>query len=1206
MVDPVSISVSLLAAQTVKYVKSKGKEAKFLADAIDNAGERLEDRHEGLDADAFLDEFTKAEIEEAVQEFGAGANPVTAEEIADAIDTDEVDADITADELVEEFLDLLEQEVSADPAVGDKILTNYTQRIHDLATELEEGQEDVLLGIQEIKGQVRESAEEKGYEVFQTVEDYYRLQLQGEHPNERFDLPFYGRQDETAAFTDFVDSDRDVLIVTGPTGIGKTRLVVEASLRVQTSRPDWQVYTTDILAGNIDEGLSELNPKQEDGVILFVDDARDADQVDRMFDLADKHRGQVKLVFTERPYFVERLQENAGRFSLACDRQELRPISTGDLRDFVRDSYGITVPTVLDWIAQVSEGRPQIAHLVAETIDSEDDIDTDPIAESREIHESVFKDAVAPLKDAAADREFGDPGKVEAYVEYLAAVGRLDTADDDFVDAFRDALDLSPDVEARYRNLLTGTQSLVYERGRFLEIQPDVLREYIVYDTFFDGSARDFKAEVYDRFGQFTEDEQASKLLAVNHRYGSRDAGRIVEDILDEHRQRMEEYSVPRRVTLLRDYAFLGSAKPVSGIDLVDATLDTETPEPDDDDGLARTILKAPSPVGNLCLAANSILHAALLREPKAATERLIEIADTFSEQGAVSDDAIQKLRQELKPGLQAPPTAQEQVTEAVRPYLLDDGLAPGLKRDLLDVVGGVSNVRVNDFSLDPVDRSTMRTRTGPIRVTESRQDLRLAAVNLLIDVVNTEDDAGVRRAAVEKLTGFYQSQTRYYYAHDTVYSEEELDRIYEFAIDFVADDRDLQYIQTLGTLHDSDHEEALGVEDQAERLRSLLDNHSGYQLMNKMNPKTVGRGLEERDEEIRLFLREREDVTRDIEQIVEIVKSMPNQSFARFFQLLGEEYPETGIGLVEDPKPSITEYLPNIVTGVCVARPETGRDLITESIAEDRVELACAGLGVIDSDDHGFVVEQVETLLDENTPYDPEFVSNVARVVRGQWDDNREWMQSVILQLFENARTLTPQAVDDLLRPLPLYDDEQVQAVEDDILFMVLAYAEEQGNLNIESHDVSVAVAETAARYPGRFVEFCLARCETEHTGTALLPSHLDIDTERMQTADEYDQAVEQLSEVILDTDGYHPLFIQRPFRSLPDPRRCQPSHLRHPGLFRGATDACHPVLPAVCYDGTDCGSLPGNHGKRCGRYSGRGINQELHSGCPFNRPHS
>lgn len=1125
MVDPVSISVSLLAAQTVKYVKSKGKEAKFLADAIDNAGERLEDRHERLDADTFLDEFTKAEIEEAVQEFGAGANPVTAEEITDAIDADEIDADVTTAELVEEFLKLLEQEVSADPAVGGKILTNYTQRIHDLAMELEEGQEDVLLGIQEIKGQVRESAEEKGYEVFQSVEDYYSLQLQGEHPNERYDLPFYGRQDETAAFTDFVDSDRDVLIVTGPTGIGKTRLVVEASLRVQTSHPNWQVYTADLLAGNIDEGLSELDFEQEDGVILFVDDARDADQVDRIFDLANKHRGQIKLVFTERPYFVERLQENASRFSLAYDRQELRPINTEDLRDFVRDSYGITAPTTLDWIVHVSEGRPQIAHLVADTLEDEDDIDTDPIGESREIHDSVFRDAVAPLKDAAADREFGDPQKIDGYAEYLAAVGRLDTSDDDFMDAFRDALDLSSDEEARYRNLLTETQGLVYERGRFLEVQPDVLREYIVYDTFFDGSARDFKAEVYDRFGQFTEDEQANTLLAVNHRYSSRNAGRIVEDILDEHRQQMEKYSVSRRVTLLRDYAFLGAAKPVSGIDLVDAALNTEAPEPDDDDGLARTILKAPSPMGNLCLAANSLLHGALLREPKAATERLIEIAGTFTEQGRVPDDAVQKLRQELEPGLQAPPAAQKRVVETMQSNLLDNGLAPGLRQDLLDVVGAVSNIQVNDFSLDPVDRSMMRTRTGSIPVTEDRQDLRLAAVNLLIDVVNAEDNAGVQRAAVEKLTEFYRSQTQYYYAHDVVYSEEELDRIYEFAIDFVADGRDLQCIQTLSTLEDPDHEEAIGVEEETERFRSLLDSHDGYQLMNEMNPKTVGRGLEERDEEIRSFLCEREDVTTDIEQVTNVVESIPNQSFTRFFQILGEEYPETGIDLIEDPEPGIAEYLPNIVIGVCVAQPETGKDLITEAIAEDRIELACAGLGVVDSDDHGFVMEQVEMLLDKNAPYDPEFVRNLARVVRGQWDEEREWTQSVILQLFEDARTLTPQAVENLLLPLPLHDDEQVQAVEDDILFAVLAYSKESGNLSNESHAVSLVITEIAARYPDRFVEFCIARCENEYTGTALLPSHIDINTERMRTADEYDQAVEHLSEIIIDVDEYHPL---------------------------------------------------------------------------------
>lgn len=103
----------------------------------------------------------------------------------------------------------------------------------------------------------------------------------------------------------------------------------------------------------------------------------------------------------------------------------------------------------------------------------------------------------------------------------------------------------------------------------------------------------------------------------------------------------------------------------------------------------------------------------------------------------------------------------------------------------------------------------------------------------------------------------------------------------------------------------------------------------------------------------------------------------------------------------------------------------------------------------------------------------------------------------------------------------LPLHEEEAVQDVDTAILSAVLSYAEDRRRLGNESYSVELAIAEAAARYPERFVAFCVNRCENEFTGVSLLPPHLDIDTERMQDSEGYDTAVARVCDLIMDLRG-------------------------------------------------------------------------------------
>lgn len=316
----------------------------FIDDAVEDAAVGVAEQHEGLEPEVFPAAFEKDEVKALIETFDTGGDPITVERVAEALNAEMLDPDLDADpeQLVAEFFEYLKQEISQDEEIGRKLRTVYAQRLDEHATRLREGQKELF----EVVGQ---DQSDKGYDVFKTVDDRFDQQLAGEHPRQRFDLPFYGRIDAVDSVIEFAESDSEVLVVHAPAGIGKTRLVVQASFQLQAGHPEWTVYTANAHA-DLDAGLSEIEFDEEERIILFIDDARDADQLERVFDIAAQRRSQVKLVFTERSIFASSLEDRANRFGLDAAMLSLSALDFEAVTSLIHDTYGIPDPQALDWI----------------------------------------------------------------------------------------------------------------------------------------------------------------------------------------------------------------------------------------------------------------------------------------------------------------------------------------------------------------------------------------------------------------------------------------------------------------------------------------------------------------------------------------------------------------------------------------------------------------------------------------------------------------------------------------------------------------------------------------------------------------------------------------------------------------------------------------------------------------------------------------
>jgi len=1124
MVDPVSIGASILASSTVKHLVGKGKRMHFLNEAVESAASRVANNHEGLDSEVFIVIFEDDQIIELVEEFDNGEDLITPSEVAEVFTEGMLDQEVeaTPEELVNEFLDQLEIEISQNQEIGRKLIMDYTQRIHRHTQELKEGQEETVFRIQEIKGRL---PTDKGYEIFQPIPERFAEQLDGEDQHNRYDLPFFGRGNELSRITNFPDSEEDVLIFSGRAGIGKTRLIVEGSLLLEAENPDWQVYWTDIHAGNIDNGLEELELADNRNTILFVDDARNADQIKRLFDLADQHQSQLKLIFAERPSFISSLSDYGNRFkALETATVQLQPLNTDDVHDILEEYYGITRPRILERIVAITEGLPLFAHLLAEQFSDGDRSETDPVAQSETL-EVVFDDVISDIQKLAKQQGVGNPQKLETYVKYLSAVGKLDTNSDEFLKRFGEAISVDKTTEIELRETLTENIGLVAGHGGRLTIQPDALQEYIVYDSFFSDSLRDYREEIYDNFGEFTGKNQINQLAIIHRRYSCREARKIIRDILNTEVEKMEKYSFAERVRLLRRFKILGSTHPHHAIELVKAALQKELPEDPEDEQLVRSSVYTGSPAGDLLIESVNILSSALRGEPEEATTWLLRIAVNYPMQSQLRTSSVdQKLREEMRPGFNSSPATQQRILEVIGEQFFSEELDEQLRFDLLDVIGENSRIDVHDYSVDPINHSQLRTWRGTVPVTEPWLKLRSQAVDLLEGIIRSDSNSEIRKTTTEKLVSFESEQTRYYDEHQEVFNREELIQILEFATEFVSEGEDLQCIKVLSRLTDHVNARELGIEEEAGEFEEAPEDSDRYQLLQSMSRGATPKKREEREAEIRNFAENIDETEIEPSDFADVVSEVTDTSFAQFFRVLADEKPEFGDKLLEEDDPDLRSCVPSVVVGICSAEPQKGKELIDQYIEENRFDLASAGLSALIAQDLGYVQRKVDELLEDQSSISSELVAGLSQVVNGCWDDNQQWAESVLLTLLQDAESLDSESVDAALLCLPLHRDKS-QQVGGEIIEEVLDYAEERENLASEPYGIELVIAEIAERNPERFVDFCLQRLEKEYVGISLLPTHLDIYTDRMKESDGYEDAVEKVCECILDTDYYAPI---------------------------------------------------------------------------------
>ncbi|MDF2432934.1 MAG: hypothetical protein JWP44_2565, partial [Mucilaginibacter sp.] len=207
------------------------------------------------------------------------------------------------------------------------------------------------------------------------------------------DNPLVGRENQTDNLTQLIEK-REIVIMTGPSGVGKSRLALQAIDSYQTKHIDAVAYYIFNKSGGItDDLLTYIRPGGH--FILLLDDAnRKPDNLISALESGLPEDTKVKIIVTVRDYALRSIVEccrnrDFERFHVdALDREALNKLLT-------EDPFKIRNSDVIDRILSISQGNARLAVMAANVFLKESNIDT--ISNVSQVYDQYFAPVIDDL-----------------------------------------------------------------------------------------------------------------------------------------------------------------------------------------------------------------------------------------------------------------------------------------------------------------------------------------------------------------------------------------------------------------------------------------------------------------------------------------------------------------------------------------------------------------------------------------------------------------------------------------------------------------------------------------------------------------------------------------------------------------------------------------------------------------------------------------
>lgn len=552
-----------------------------------------------------------------------------------------------------------------------------------------------------------------------------------------------GRNVLLAEIKSLLAKSTEVIVLYGPGGLGKTRLLLELPKIIPSETSLWYIR---LRAESIEYDLASLDLNNHH--VIVVDDAHRFELLHQLGEVLvnPKIAGKVTLVLVTRRVFKDSVTYKLGSLAgYKINEIEVKPLENLDIDQLLQTPpYEIAHEDTRHTLIRIVKGDPLIAGVAARLVQRGESV----INLNREqVLTRYFNDIIYELAEAGYDDRY------ISYLEIMAALSTIDLNNQQLREKVQKVVGISPCDEDRIISRLVDA-GIVERCWMTLKITSEVLADHILIHHFFQTKQADYQKKIIEPFFKL-KPRQILTTLAEAEVKGERQAGLLLGDKLQELRHILNQGDNLVCLSVLEWIQDLAYLRPDDVLLIVDNILNVleELPASNQQhhpsskwdikyerllfskivDVLSRTHwVRLSDSIDYLHELARYQLHAAeYARVREQANKALVEIA-------------------EIK--LDKSDTAQPAILNRIEGWLKEDFTS---NLDLsISLIKPMLSMEVNSTKIDPTRHLHILIRQGLLPQSESLRKIREQALGILYHAYSQTSNLSERLKIVKSLEG--------------------------------------------------------------------------------------------------------------------------------------------------------------------------------------------------------------------------------------------------------------------------------------------------------------------------------------------------------------------------------------------------------------------------------------------------------------------
>lgn len=308
-----------------------------------------------------------------------------------------------------------------------------------------------------------------------------------------------GRQEFLSYLDNFMVSSKEIAVIYGRGGIGKSKILLEFGRNFENKYPDWKIRFLKESIELSEESIRQLPAKK---CLIIVDDAHRRTDIGLLLALINKYQDRFKIVLSSRSYGLNYINTKLSLAGFDSSEIEVMPeveeLKLSDLKKLGIEVLGSDHEQFLEPLINVAKDSTLVL-VVGGKLVAKNEIDPNLLERNSEFHRVVFdkfQEVITGDIDDKLDKELS-----KNILSLISVLSPIHPEKTEFKKSASKFLKIEESKLIRSIGILEES-GILLRRGYSLRITPDVLSDHILFDSCiaFNGQSTGYAKRIFDEF----------------------------------------------------------------------------------------------------------------------------------------------------------------------------------------------------------------------------------------------------------------------------------------------------------------------------------------------------------------------------------------------------------------------------------------------------------------------------------------------------------------------------------------------------------------------------------------------------------------------------------------------------------------------------------------------------------------------------------